>query len=536
MLKKKSIVYSMFAVMFTLALVACASIPGGRQVAEVPGRGAAFVPPPGNQPVLAVLPFTGGVGGDGETIATLFSFNEDINRSFRVAPRTAALDAIFNEHAFQLDGMTDADTIAGIGRMLNAQYVLSGNIRRLGDRNLIIATIINVETYEQVSGYFRTYRTIEEIHGFLPSMAQNMLATAFRDTSGFPNLAIMPLEVAGISAHDAETLAKILAIEITHSGRYSVLPRTSAIEAAQREIAFQLSGYTEEERRARLGQVFNANLLLAIGARRLGGINMFTAHILDVRDGTQISGYYRTYQVIADGLYLMAELAILLSEPPGLERDRQLAVFRQEERIRQEAARQIREEEQRIQEEERQRLEEERARQERITRRRERIDARRMSGSRRVTEITAGYYWEVESTREADGNIHKEEAVIFTLGIFTSPLPYTSIGVQLRYGFFLPFPESEDPDPLFLLTAAPAVGFVIPLGHRARVFGNFLVEMGTFGYWDGLLTDWATPSVNVGLELGNRRPENFTFTVQYRVIWFQDVYVHGISGGIGWRW
>ena len=109
------------------------------------------------RPVLGILPFTGGTGDDGEAIATLISMQPEILAAFTVVPRTAALNALFAEHYFQLAGLTDSDTIAGIGRMLNADYVLSGSIRRLGDRNLFIATIVNVETFEQVSGYHRTY-------------------------------------------------------------------------------------------------------------------------------------------------------------------------------------------------------------------------------------------------------------------------------------------------------------------------------------------------------------------------------------------
>jgi len=101
--------------------------------------------------------FTGDTGDDGEAIAALLSMEPEILGALTVVPRTAALDAIFAEHYFQLAGLTDSDTIAGIGRLLNADYVLSGSIRQLGERSLVIATVVNVETFEQVAGYYRTY-------------------------------------------------------------------------------------------------------------------------------------------------------------------------------------------------------------------------------------------------------------------------------------------------------------------------------------------------------------------------------------------
>ncbi|MCL2558128.1 MAG: hypothetical protein FWE09_06580 [Treponema sp.] len=276
------------------------------------------------RPPLAILPFTGGSGGDGETIATLLSFQQEIRAAFIPVPRTPALDAIFAEHRFQLEGLTDADTLSQIGRMLNAQYVLSGTIRSLGDRNLVIATIIHVQSFQQVAGYYRAYRIIEEVRGFLPEMASSLIATARRDTSGLPNLAVMPMEVAGLRQADAETLAMILATEIVRTRNYAVLPRTSAIESALAEMRFGLQGYTATEGMSEIGRAFNAQMALALTTRSLGTDNMFTAQILRMNDGSQLEGDFRMYNTIADGVDLMGELAILISTSPGGDRDRRL--------------------------------------------------------------------------------------------------------------------------------------------------------------------------------------------------------------------
>ena len=270
------------------------------------------------RPRLGILPFTGGAEGDGETIATLFSFQPEILEAFIVVPRTSAVNAILAEHYFQMTGYTDSDTIAGIGRMIGADYVISGNIRRLGNRNLVIATIVNVETFEQVAGYFRTYRDIREIRGFLPSMSGSMVAAALgRDTSRLPSLVIAPF--SGIDAHEAETLSQVLAVEILNTGSYVVLPRTSAMQAALEEHDFQMRGYTADEEAVSLGRAINADLVLSAGVHRLGDINIFTAQILHVEDGRLIAGVTRDYRVIEDGVNLMAEIAILLTDPRGAE-------------------------------------------------------------------------------------------------------------------------------------------------------------------------------------------------------------------------
>jgi len=270
-------------------------------------------------PRLGILPFSGGTGGDGETVAELFSFQPDIRGAFTVVPRTSAVNALVAEQNFQMSGYTDSDTIASLGRLLNADFVVSGHIRRLGDRNLVITTIINVETFEMLAGDYREYRTIEEVRGMLPEIAHKMITASRRDSSALPKLAVAPFNtgqgaVAGANAQDGETLAQILAVEVTNTGKYAVLPRTTTLQAALKELEYQMSGYTAEEEAKRLGAAINAEYILSAQLRRLGTINMFTGQILHVEDGSLLAGDSRDYRAISDGIDLMKELALLLTD------------------------------------------------------------------------------------------------------------------------------------------------------------------------------------------------------------------------------
>jgi TolB-like protein len=277
------------------------------------------------KPRLGILPFSGGVGGDGETIATLFSFQPEILGAFTVVPRTSAVNAIVAEQSFQQAGYTDSDTIAQLGRQLNADFVVSGHIRKLGDRNLVITTIINVETFEQLAGDYREYKTIEEIPTLLSVISKIVIDASRQDTSKQPKLAIAPFNVAnnGVDVRDAEVLAQILSIEISNSGKYIVLPRTTTIQAALKELEIQNSGVTSEEGAKALGQAINAEYVLSAEVRSLGAMNMFTASILHLEDGSQLAGGYRNYRVIVDGLQLMAELAHTLTgtEPGSISKE-----------------------------------------------------------------------------------------------------------------------------------------------------------------------------------------------------------------------
>ena len=136
------------------------------------------------QETLAILPFTGGQGESGETIAELFSFQRDLTALFIPVPRTSINRAIRSEQGFQMaSGMTDPDTIAALGKQLGATYVVAGTIAKLGNQNLLVIAIVHTENLQQIAGDVQTYDSIKEIRGKLPAMARNIAAAVGTDTS-----------------------------------------------------------------------------------------------------------------------------------------------------------------------------------------------------------------------------------------------------------------------------------------------------------------------------------------------------------------
>jgi TolB-like protein len=275
-------------------------------LAAIPFSAAAQI-----RPRLAVLPFTGGSGGDGDLVADLFSYAPELQKVFTVIPRTSSTDAIMREQQFQRSsGLTDTDTIARLGRQHNADFVVAGHIQTLGTSKLILITIVKVETLQQLAGDYREYRDIEEIQGLIPDMARRIISSSRLNTADLPRLAIFPFIVsdAGASQQDAEVLAQLLATEIANTGKYAVLPRTSTINAVMEEHRIQRSGLTESENIQVLGRAVNAQYVLAGTVRRLGQSSLFTAAIRHVEDGSQVTGNAVNFQSVADGLKLMQDL------------------------------------------------------------------------------------------------------------------------------------------------------------------------------------------------------------------------------------
>jgi TolB-like protein len=264
---------------------------------------------------LAVLPFTGGERGEGETIAELFSFTPALNEIFTPIPRTSIARAVSSEQNFQMGaGMTDPDTIAAIGRQLGAKYVVTGSIAKLGNRNLLLISILKIDDLRQIAGDIRTYTRIEEIQNKLPEMARNIIDATQINSSFLTKLAVVPVERGGnnIDARVADTLAQILSIYLIRSGRYAVYPRTATLEQVQTEYKTQLA-QAAEGNVVDMGKGDNPQFVLSVAARRLGEQNMFNASIIDLVSGKQEAGTYANYNMLEDGIVVMGNLAAELT-------------------------------------------------------------------------------------------------------------------------------------------------------------------------------------------------------------------------------
>ena len=267
------------------------------------------------KPRLGILPFIGGPSRDGETITTLLSFQNDIRGAFTVVPMTNAATAMVMDQNFQMSSYPDSDYIARIGRMLNADFVVAGYIRYLGDRSLIIANVINVETFELLAGSYQEYRRLDEVTSLLPEMARTIIDASRLSSTGVPKLAVATSDVAKdvASVQEVDTLAQILAIEIDKSGKYVILPRTTTIQQAKRDLEYRTSGYytTEEGARA-MGWAVNARFILNTEVYSVGAAKMFSASIINVENGNTVATGSRLYRTIGDGIPMMTELARML--------------------------------------------------------------------------------------------------------------------------------------------------------------------------------------------------------------------------------
>jgi len=260
---------------------------------------------------LAILPFSGGQGQDGDTISILLSNQRTLLDAFTVQPRNSAIDKIMGEQKYQRQsGLINSDAISEIGKLNTADLVVSGYIAKLGDQNLVLISIIDVTEVQQIAGVYQTYRSIEEIRGVLPGLAQRLADSSRKNYTNLPALAVPSFSVPkNVNANDAMVLAQVLATDIVNLGKYAVFPRNSSVDDVLKEHQFQRSGQTSGA--MSLGTNKKIDYILSSNVMSLGRSNLFGSQIINLERGDVISGTDREYQDIADGLNknLMMEIA-----------------------------------------------------------------------------------------------------------------------------------------------------------------------------------------------------------------------------------
>ena len=129
---------------------------------------------------VAVLPFSSANEEEGDTLASMFANELSKRKVYRVLTRNSQMEKVMKELNFQRNGLTDENTIIQIGRALNAQYVLAGNISKLGRNNILIVSMINVETFENITGDSKSFRNIEDVIQFVPQIVNEITGTRGR--------------------------------------------------------------------------------------------------------------------------------------------------------------------------------------------------------------------------------------------------------------------------------------------------------------------------------------------------------------------
>ena len=470
------------------------------------------------QKVLAVFPFTGGSESDGEAIASSLVRQHIFRSAFdKTTLITRAISAArgFEQRFRRNSGFTDADTIFELGKELNATHVAAGSITKLGDRNLVLISVLDVESLQQVAGAYETYGSIEEMDNHIPVMAKRLAAAVSRNTGRLPGLSVPPFTfLSGVDQSDAMVLAQILSCDLANGNTYAVLPRTDSIDKVLEERARQRGGAAETERAKRLGAGRNAKFVLAGSVERLGNSNKFGIDILNLEDGSYEDGTQSTLHAnLSEGLPSIASIAVKLNatkaEREAAERTK-IAKAAAEKASAEKAERDAR------------------AAAEKAER-----DARREKAERELAawrKTAARLQWDIffgsVQWGQGDSMFLLSPLPLFASGLRWSLTPVSYIGLGVLAG-------GDDSEGMGYIGVSPAFGLKIP-SESVELFASTVLEIGKFGYWSGLMGG-ITPGFDSGLTLflGDKKIAFFNF--KYRGLWFKEGYTSSFGIGVGFR-
>jgi formylglycine-generating enzyme required for sulfatase activity len=265
---------------------------------------------------LALLPFTGGAGNEGTTVASLLANQKELQDAFLISPWTSATEELMKERRFQRSGLADTDAVYELGKELNVDFVLSGHIQKLSTGNLLLVTLIHAERRQKAAGICIEFTDTVEIRPFLSRMARKMVEAAQAGEAELPKLAVLPFDYppSGVNVQEIEILTQILSAEIADSGKYMVLPRLGTVETMMEERNLKRSNLTDPENIKNIGMITGAQYVLAGNVLSQGAKgNLFLARILNTDTGLLEAGGDLEYKNLADGYKLIPDLSYALT-------------------------------------------------------------------------------------------------------------------------------------------------------------------------------------------------------------------------------
>ncbi|MDR1901282.1 MAG: fibronectin type III domain-containing protein [Treponema sp.] len=113
---------------------------------------------------VAVAPFTatsGNAASDAETIAEIFGLELQAKNVVRVYTRGNIM-AVMSENKFQMSDLSSDEKTASLGKAANADWVVRGQVQKLGAVVVVTASLLDVNTLEIMGGAPMYLNAIEE--------------------------------------------------------------------------------------------------------------------------------------------------------------------------------------------------------------------------------------------------------------------------------------------------------------------------------------------------------------------------------------
>ncbi|MDR2701981.1 MAG: hypothetical protein LBB72_06100, partial [Spirochaetaceae bacterium] len=134
------------------------------------------------QPVVAVAPFdviSGMSATDAAMITRVFYIRLGNTRQVNLVDRTV-VDRIIREHNFQLEDWSDKDKTAELGKALNADWIVRGEMEKFGSTILLTISFYNIKTFQFQGGTDARLANAEEAYDKMDPLIDKLIRTIGR--------------------------------------------------------------------------------------------------------------------------------------------------------------------------------------------------------------------------------------------------------------------------------------------------------------------------------------------------------------------
>jgi TolB-like protein len=128
---------------------------------------------------VAVAPFeekTGIIKSDADAITEIFTAELLASKSVRIVTR-ANLDKVMSEMQFQMGDWSNDEKTAKLGEATNADWVVRGQVTKLGSRVIVTANSLDVKTLEMTGSARMQMSNIEDAYDQMESFVGGMIQT-----------------------------------------------------------------------------------------------------------------------------------------------------------------------------------------------------------------------------------------------------------------------------------------------------------------------------------------------------------------------
>jgi len=131
------------------------------------------------QPVVAVAPFdviSGVSSEDASMITDVFFVRLGNTKKVDLVNRSI-VQRVIKEHNFQLEDWSDKDKTAELGKALNADWIVQGDIRKMNNGILIIVQFYNIKTFKFEGGTDLRLANADEAYEKMDPLVDNLIQT-----------------------------------------------------------------------------------------------------------------------------------------------------------------------------------------------------------------------------------------------------------------------------------------------------------------------------------------------------------------------